>query len=107
MKIKVLSVFDSKTEGYLQPFFSQTTGTAIRSFQSAAADEGHDFHRHGADFTLFEFGEFDQSTGTFDLLKSPKNLGNALQHSQIAEARSLPRMIGKAHSADDEMEQAQ
>lgn len=78
MKLKIFTVFDQKAEAYIQPFFSQTTGTAKRSFETACNDTSHDFNRHAGDYTLFETGTFEQSTGKFDLLDVPINLGSAL-----------------------------
>lgn len=79
MRLKVFSVFDSKAEAYLQPFFSTTVGMAMRSFGDAVKDEGHQFHKHAADYTLFQIGEFDDEKG---LLSSTThvNLGCALEY---------------------------
>lgn len=63
MRLKVFSVYDSKAAAYLQPFFSTTVGLAMRSFGDAVKDEGHQFHRHAADYTLYQIGEFDDEKG--------------------------------------------
>lgn len=78
MTLKMFTVFDSKAGAFIQPFFSQSTGTAVRSFEDAANNETHEFRKHAADYTLFELGEFDQNTGTFEILDARINLGNAL-----------------------------
>lgn len=78
MKLQTFAVYDSKAEAYIQPFFSQTIGTATRSFEQAVNTPDHDFSRYGADYTLFHLGDFDQSTGTWTPLKALVNLGNAL-----------------------------
>lgn len=80
MKIKVFSVFDSKAEGFIQPFYSQTTGTARRSFEQAVNSSEHEFHKYAGDYTLFELGEFDQSNGVFTACESHINLGVALTY---------------------------
>lgn len=77
--LKVFSVYDSKVEAFILPFYSATTASAKRSFDTAANKEGHDFARHGADYTLFELGEFDESTGDFKLHPAKINLGSAIQ----------------------------
>lgn len=77
--LKVFSIYDSKTEAFIQPFYSQATGAAIRSFETAANEEGHQFATHAGDYTLFELGTFDESAGRFSLLDAPINLGTALQ----------------------------
>lgn len=78
MKLKMFSVYDSKAEAYMQPFYSQTTGLALRSFEAACNKEDHDFYKYGADYTLFLLGEFDQNTAKFDLAPTPVSLGIAL-----------------------------
>lgn len=76
--MKCFSVYDSKAEAYLPPFFSKTTGLALRSFETAANKADHDFHDHAGDYTLFELGSFNEQTAEFTALKSPHNLGTAL-----------------------------
>lgn len=76
--MKCFSVFDSAAQAYLPPFYSKTTGLALRSFETAANNAEHDFHNHAGDYTLFELGSFDESTAYFTPLKAPLNLGTAL-----------------------------
>ncbi len=78
MILKIYSVFDSKAEAFLQPFYQTTTGLAIRAFETAANEEGHNFQKYAGDYTLFELGEFEQDTGIFIILAAPHNLGTAL-----------------------------
>jgi len=78
VKLQVFTVYDSKAEAYIQPWYSQTLGTAIRSFEQAVNNEEHDFFKFAADYTLFHLGDFDQSTAEFTALPSPVNLGCAL-----------------------------
>ncbi len=78
MKLEVFSVYDSKAEAFIQPWYSQTLGTAIRSFETAVNKEGHDFQKFAGDYTLFHLGCFDQSEGHFDQKATPTNLGLAL-----------------------------
>lgn len=71
MIIKIFTVFDSKAEAYMQPFFVQSKGQAIRSFTEAANDSNHQFNKYPADFTLFELGDYDDATSKFNLLETP------------------------------------
>lgn len=75
---KVFAVYDSKAEAYLPPFFVQNQAVALRSFASAAQDADHQFHKFGADYTLFELGEYDDSTGVITTHKAQINHGTAL-----------------------------
>lgn len=78
MILKTFSIFDSKAEAFLPPFFSPTAAVALRNFEGAANDQDHAFHRHSADYTLFELGEFDDASGSITTHKAPINLGTAL-----------------------------
>lgn len=81
MFLKIFTVYDSKTEAYMQPQFMQSTGQALRAFEDAVNDESHPFHKHAADFTLFELGTFDDQTGTFQTYPAKKSLtsGNEIR----------------------------
>lgn len=77
MILKAFSVYDTKADAYLPPFFCPTSGVAIRNFATAANEEGHAFNSHAGDFALMELGEFDDATGMLSALPAPRNLGLA------------------------------
>lgn len=79
MIMKVFTVFDSVAAVYMQPFFLQTKGQAIRAFSDSVADKNHQFSKHPDDYTLFELGEYDDSDASFDMLSSPLSLGVAVE----------------------------
>lgn len=81
---RIFTVYDSKAEAFLEPFFAETAGLAIRSFETAANTSGHAFSKYAADFTLFEIGAFDQQICEFDIYPAQINLGTALtfQHQE-------------------------
>lgn len=91
MKLKTFTVHDCKAESYLQPFYAQATGAAIRMFEDAVNQEGHQFNRYAADYTLFELGTFDQATAAFEVLPAAINLGNALVFKR-ASITPLPEL---------------
>lgn len=78
MSLKMFTVYDSKADSFIQPFFSQSTGTAIREFSAACNKQDHQFSKYAGDYTLFELGEFNQDTAKFQLAQSPLNLGLAI-----------------------------
>jgi len=80
--LKVFSVYDSKAEAYLQPFFCVNRAVGIRNFSAAAGDPSSGFCRHAADYTLFEIGDFNPVSGVIDCYDSFVSLGTALQWSQ-------------------------
>jgi len=61
---KMFTVYDSKSETYTPPFFDHAPGRALRTFSDCCNDSGHQFGKHPEDYTLFECGEFDDSTGS-------------------------------------------
>jgi len=76
---KIFTVFDSKTEAFLQPFFMPAKGAAIRAFTDLANDKNHNFGKYPEDFILFERGSYDDSTAKFELNKAPVSLGIAIE----------------------------
>ena len=87
MKLKIFTVFDSAAGAFLQPFFMQARGQAIRTFSDAVNNPEHQFYKHPQDYTLFYLGEFDDEHGTFDG-QAPESLGNAVQF-EIENGREL------------------
>lgn len=74
MMHKLFAVRDSKAEAYLQPFFSQTLGTALRAITDATNDLQHVFHRYAEDYDLYLLGEFDDETAKFNLRETPEHV---------------------------------
>ncbi len=92
MLICIFSVFDSKAEAFLQPFFSQTRATGIRAFESAVNNPQELFAKHPSDFTLFEIGTFDIRTADISLHEAKLSLGTAIEflaRTDGAELRSV------------------
>lgn len=77
MKQGIYTVFDSKVEAYLQPFFARTHGEAIRSFETAVSQPDHQFHRHAEDYALFYVGGFDDESGVLEPVLAPLHLSSA------------------------------
>jgi hypothetical protein len=75
---KVFTVFDEKSEAYLQPFFLDTLGQATRAITDCVNDNNHQFGRHPSDYTLFQLGEFDDILGEFKMDK--KSLGCLIEY---------------------------
>lgn len=91
---KIFTVYDSKAEAYLQPFFADTTGIALRDFETACNDSAHQFARHAGDYTLFEIGLFDERKARFENLTTPINLGLALTY--ISSSPEQEQSAGQA-----------
>jgi len=50
---RIYSVHDSKSEAYLNPFYSRTKAEAIRAFQTECNNETSPFHLYPTDFTPY------------------------------------------------------
>lgn len=80
-KLVVVSVYDRAVSAFMRPFYVPAVGAAIRSFQDEANRQGenNEMNRHPEDYDLFELGVFDDSSGKFVMLESPKLLVTAKQ----------------------------
>lgn len=86
MILNIFTVYDAKAEAYLQPFYMQSKGEALRAFMETVADPNHQFSKHSADFSLVHLGEFDNSTARFTPLPTPLVL--ALAHELKAKTKN-------------------
>lgn len=79
MIYKIFSVYDSKVEAYLQPFFSPSNGAALRAFTDIVNDPNSQFSKHPEDYTLFVIGEYNDETAKISSLSALQSLGLALE----------------------------
>lgn len=79
MILKIFTVFDSKAEAYLPPFFLGSTGLAIRSFTDTVNGTDNNIAQHPEDYTLFELGEYDDANAIINQYSTPKSLGVAIE----------------------------
>ncbi len=70
----MFSIYDSKVEAFLQPFFMQTRAAAIRAVTDTVANPEHLFAKHPEDYTLFYLGSFEDQKAVFDLEPTPQSL---------------------------------
>lgn len=72
----VLAVRDRAANAFMRPIFVNTVGQAVRSFSDevnrAAPDNA--MHGHPEDFDLYELGKYDEETGRFECLESPRQV---------------------------------
>lgn len=69
MKLKLFAVRDRATDQFGTPMFLITTGQAIRGFSDEInrADRENQLNQHPEDFDLYELGEWESSTGKFEI----------------------------------------
>jgi len=76
----MFAILDGKSGIYNQPWSAVSTGVALRMFSDIVNDPKTAISRHPEDYTICELGSFDDNTGTFEGLVSPKPLGNAASY---------------------------
>lgn len=92
--MKIYTVYDSKVEAYMKPFFARNKGDAMRGFMEACADPQHQFYKYPGDFTLLEMGDFDDLTGKIVPYVSLISLGNGLEFKTAVEQEKNIRSVG-------------
>lgn len=74
----LFTVYDSKAEIFLPPFFVPTIGIASRAFEDSINSDDHQFGKHPQDYTLFFLGSYSQDNAEFDLCDK-KSYGNGVE----------------------------
>lgn len=92
MILKVFGVYDSKALGYLQPFFSNSVGSAIRAFADASNEDRSPICKHPGDYQLYELGTFDDNSGLLAAMVPNKLLGCAADFVEIK--KGVPSLGG-------------
>ena len=67
MITKLYTVLDSKTNAFFSPFHALNEASAMRSIAECILDDSHAFSRFTQDYDLFYVGEYDDSTGGYDV----------------------------------------
>lgn len=78
MRRKVFIVHDTKSGIYSPPMLQITHGEAERLFKTWANDKQSKIGLYPEDHDLYYSGEFDDCTGTFELLPSPQHVIKAI-----------------------------
>lgn len=108
MILRVFSVFDSKANAYLAPFFFAFVGEAVRAFIDTARSPKSKFFTNGQDFTLFQLGHYDDSNATFDLLTAPESIGRAdIMRRQHETMLSMQNDLHEVHTTAEDIDNAE
>lgn len=83
MIMQIFTIYDSKAEAYLPPFYCPNTAVAIRSFATCADDPEHAFCKNPGDYTLFRLGDWDDQTSNFEITEAKQTLGTALEQQTV------------------------
>lgn len=91
--MKIYSIYDSKSESYGQPIYLKAKGEALRSFVDEANRTDSLICQHPKDFTLFELGEWDQSTAKFEIHKTPISMGVAIEFKKEKGLKAIKESL--------------
>lgn len=61
--MKLISVYDIKSELWSMPMTAETNKAALRAFGNTVEQEGNEINQHPEDYELWEIGEYDNHTG--------------------------------------------
>jgi len=78
MKLVLFSIRDAKGEIYGSPFAKAHRGDAERAFSQLTADPQSMVKQFPEDFSLYEVGLFDQSTGKIEAYAEPRHMIKAI-----------------------------
>ena len=67
MKYGIYSVYDSKSESYVRPFYADNDAVAQRFCYDFYLQDGSVMSNHLEDFNLYWLGEFDDNTGVLSV----------------------------------------
>jgi hypothetical protein len=79
MKMVIVSIKDTAADAFGRPAFVATEGVALRQFQDEVnrASDDNQLYKHPEDFHLYYIGLFDDATGKFELMETPKLITRA------------------------------
>lgn len=72
------SIYDSKAQAFMQPWFLPTEALALRAFADCVNDPEHNFGRHPEDYILYEVGAWSPESGTLTCPDSPRTIGTGI-----------------------------
>lgn len=75
----MFTVYDSKAETYLNPFYMKNKGEALRAWTETVNDNQSTMSKYPADFTLFLIGEYNPDTAQISMLDAKETIGNGLE----------------------------
>lgn len=74
---QVFAVRDRALDAFMQPFFVQSTGVAVRSFSDEVNRPESPMNAHPDDYDLYCIGDYDESTGKINPLSDVRMISRA------------------------------
>ena len=85
MDKNLYSIYDKKSETYMQPFVELTDGTATRQCMDLLLNTNAPFAKYPEDFTLMRIGSWDEIAGMPTADNPPEVIVELLTLSQTKE----------------------
>lgn len=76
----IYTIYDSKAEAYMSPWFVDKDGQALREFQDVIRNQESPFSKHPEDYTLFKIGTYDPNTAKLSSLDTPVSMGVGIEY---------------------------
>lgn len=70
MRKVIVAVSDRAVGAFMNPFFAPSTGAAVRSFRDEVNRKESPMHGHPEDYELHHLGEWDEETGSFEVMQT-------------------------------------
>ncbi|UOF81151.1 DNA binding protein vP5 [Microviridae sp.] len=86
MQWKVFTIYDSKSEVWGKPFYSQTTASGLRAFIDVVKDGQSEYNKFPNDFAIFEVAVWDDASGLMLPYEAKKSLGLAVEYLGVKDA---------------------
>ncbi len=97
MILKMFSMYDTKADAFITPFFLHNEKMALRAIYDASTSPTHMFSKHPEDYALYLLGEFDDTNGQV-VTGLPHNMGLV---SQIASVYIASHQENSAENNDE------
>lgn len=98
---KVFGVRDTKAQAFLQPFFSNSVGAAVRAFGDAVNDGQSPLSKHPGDYMLYELADFNDGVGEFVCCVPIKMLGCGADFVEVKRVPVVPDLKIPVLAGDD------
>lgn len=85
-KVGIFAAYDSRVKAFMAPFTALHVGQVHRSWEETCNDGKSLMSKHPADFSLYQVGEFDETTGVVTPLEKHYCVATALQVKQTPES---------------------
>lgn len=85
---KIFAIYDNKAEAFMQPFYANTVGLALRIFADNVANPESIMNKNPYDFVIYEIGAFDDKTAEVHNKEQNINLGMAIDYHPMNEGEA-------------------